>query len=110
VFRFVDVPAPPVPSLLRNFSGARQAPGRAARSAEVSPRSTTRTRSPAGIAGQQVATRMLLDRVAAYQGLMPALDPDFIAAMRQTLADSERDPALPPRRWCCRAKRRSPTR
>jgi aminopeptidase N len=37
---------------------------------------------------------MLLDRVAAYGGVMPPLDPDFIAAMRQTLADAEQDPAF----------------
>jgi aminopeptidase N len=63
-------------------------------------------------AGQQVATRMLLDRVAAFQraatdgprasrphpaetaALQGSLDPDFVAAMRQTLADAERDPAF----------------
>src|SRR5207253_10304512 len=47
-------------------------------------------------AGQQVAIRILLDRVAAYQRgeAMPPLDPDLIAAMRQTLADADRDPAF----------------
>jgi aminopeptidase N len=65
-------------------------------------------------AGQQVAIRVLLDRVAAYQRAaadggppasgrhaggtsalqIPPLDPDLIAAMRQTLADADHDPAF----------------
>ena len=47
-------------------------------------------------AGQQVAIRVLLDRVEARQKgqPMPALDADLIAAMRQTLADADRDPAF----------------
>jgi aminopeptidase N len=44
--------------------------------------------------GQQVAIRVLLDRVEAHRrgAAMPALDPDLVAAMRQTLARAERDP------------------
>ena len=47
-------------------------------------------------AGQQVATKLLLDRIAAHQrGESPApLDPDLVAAMRRTLADADRDPAF----------------
>jgi len=47
-------------------------------------------------AGQQVATRMLLDWVAALEAdrPLPDLDPDLVAAMRQTLADADRDPAF----------------
>src|SRR4029077_15340193 len=46
-------------------------------------------------AGQQVAPRVLLDRVEAdAQGRRMPLDPDLIAAMRQTLADADRDPAF----------------
>jgi len=93
VFRFVDVPAPPVPSLLRNFSAPVKLQG-----VPLDRLKFLAIHDKDAVArwdaGQQVATRMLLDRVAAYQGLMPALDPDFIAAMRQTLADSERDPAF----------------
>jgi aminopeptidase N len=39
---------------------------------------------------------VLLDRVAALEigGTMPALDPDLVAAMRQTLANADRDPAF----------------
>src|SRR5207302_4983595 len=47
-------------------------------------------------AGQQVATRILLDRVDAQQDgrALPPLDADLVAAMRQTLADADRDPAF----------------
>jgi aminopeptidase N len=47
-------------------------------------------------AGQQVATRVLLDRVEAVKrGAPPApLDPDLVAAMRRTLADADADPAF----------------
>jgi aminopeptidase N len=47
-------------------------------------------------AGQQVATKILLDRIASHQrGEAPApLDPDLIAAMRRILADAVRDPAF----------------
>ena len=47
-------------------------------------------------AGQQVATKILLDRIAAHQrGEAPApLDPDLVAAMRRILADADRDPAF----------------
>src|SRR5262249_20741904 len=47
-------------------------------------------------AGQQVATRALLDRVAALQsGAVSApLDPYLVAAMRRTLADADGDPAF----------------
>src|SRR5207237_7833534 len=66
VFRFADVPAPPVPSLLRNFS------------APVKLQSVPLDRlkflaihdtDPVARwdAGQQVAIRILLDRVVAYQ-------------------------------------------
>jgi len=47
-------------------------------------------------AGQQVATAVLLGRIAAHQRReSPApLDPDLVAAMRRTLADADRDPAF----------------
>jgi len=111
VFRFVDVPAPPVPSLLRNFSAPVKLPGVPLNRLKFLAIHDT---DPVARwdAGQQVATRMLLDRIAAYIAAdgprasgphaggtpalqaMPALDPDFVAAMRQTLADAERDPAF----------------
>jgi aminopeptidase N len=94
-FRFVDVPAPPIPSLLRSFSAPVKLKGvpldrlkfLAVHDAEPFARWE---------AGQQVATALLLDRIAAHRrGEDPApLDPDIIAAMRRTLADAGHDPAL----------------
>jgi aminopeptidase N len=95
VFRFVDVPTPPLPSLLRNFSAPVKLQGAPIERLKFLAIHDT---DPVARwdAGQQVATRMLLDRVAAYQRgrEMPALDPDVVAAMRQTLAGAERDPAF----------------
>ena len=95
VFRFVDVPAPPLPSLLRNFSAPVKLQGAPLDRLKFLAIHDT---DPVARwdAGQQVATRMLLERVAAYQRgqAMPPLDPDVVAAMRQTLADADRDPAF----------------
>ncbi len=94
-FRFVDVPARPVPSLLRGFSAPVKLPnvplGRLKFLAIHDSDPVARWD-----AGQQVATRMLLDHVAAYQrgAATPPLDRDLVAAMRQTLADAGRDPAF----------------
>jgi aminopeptidase N len=94
-FRFVDVPAPPVPSLLRNLSAPVKLQGVPLDRLKFLAIHDT---DPVARwdAGQQAATRMLLDRVAAYQQrrAMPPLDPDLVAAMRHTLADSDRDPAF----------------
>jgi aminopeptidase N len=94
-FRFVDVPGQPVPSLLRNFSGPVKLKGvpldrlkfLAVHDAEPFARWE---------AGQQAATTVLLDRIAAHQrGEAPApLDPDIVAATRRTLADADRDSAF----------------
>jgi aminopeptidase N len=95
VFRFVDVPAPPVPSLLRNFSAPVKMQGAPLERLKFLAIHDT---DPVARwdAGQQVAARMLLDRVAAYElgKALPPLDPDVIAAMRQTLLDADRDPAF----------------
>jgi aminopeptidase N len=98
VFRFVDVPVAPMPSLLRNFSAPVKLQGAPIERLKFLAIHDT---DPVARwdAGQQVATRMLLDRVAAHQRAiaveeMPALDPDLVAAMRQTLADADRDPAF----------------
>jgi len=92
-FRFVDVPSPPVPSLLRNFSAPVKLQGvpldRLKFLAIHDTDPVARWDS-----GQQIASRMLLDRVAAYPGSMPPLDPELVAAMRETLADAEEDPAF----------------
>src|SRR4029077_13630439 len=94
-FRFADVPAAPVPSLLRNFSAPVQLQGVPLDRLKFLAIHDT---DPVARwdAGQQVAIRVLLDRVAASQRgeAMAPLDPDLIAAMRQTLADADRDPAF----------------
>jgi aminopeptidase N len=94
-FRFVDVPAPPVPSLLRGFSAPVKLKGvsldqlkfLAVHDSEPFARWE---------AGQQVATKLLLDRIEPdRRGDPPApLDPDLIAALRRTIADADRDPAF----------------
>ncbi len=94
-FRFVDVPAAPVPSLLRGFSAPVKLKGVALERLKFlaihDPEPFARWE-----AGQQVAARILLDAIAAIRrGDTPAaLDPDLVAAMRQTLADADRDPAF----------------
>ncbi|MGE5270374.1 MAG: aminopeptidase N [Thiohalocapsa sp.] len=95
VFHFSDVPVPPAPSLLRNFSAPVKLQGVPLERLKFLAIHDT---DPVARwdAGQQVATRMLLDQVAAYRDGQPvaAVDPDVIAAMRQTLADADRDPAF----------------
>jgi aminopeptidase N len=94
-FRFVDVPAPPVPSLLRGFSAPVKLRGEPLERLKFlainDPDPFARWE-----AGQQVATRVLLNRVDAQKkGVEPApLDPDLMAAMRRTLADADADPAF----------------
>jgi aminopeptidase N len=94
-FRFVDVPARPVPSLLRGFSAPVKLQGVPLDRLKFL---AVHDSDPVARwdAGQQIATRMLLDHVAAYQQgvAMPPLDPDLVAAMRQTLAEAGRDPAF----------------
>src|SRR5271169_5482101 len=89
-FRFVDVPAPPVPSLLRGFSAPvklKDVPlDRLKFLAINDPEPFARWE-----AGQQVATKILLDRIAGHQrgeASVP-LDPDLIAAMQHVLADAD---------------------
>jgi aminopeptidase N len=94
-FRFVDVPAPPVPSLLRGFSAPvklKDVPLDRLKFLAVHDTEPFARWE----AGQQVATKILLDRIAGHQrGEAPApLDPDLIAAMRRVLADAESDPAF----------------
>jgi aminopeptidase N len=92
-FRFVDVAAPPVPSLLRDFSAPVKLQGVPLDRLKFL---AIHDKDPVARwdAGQQVATRMLLDRVAAYPGSMPPLDPDLVAAMRETLDGADEDPAF----------------
>ncbi|MGH7029759.1 MAG: aminopeptidase N, partial [Stellaceae bacterium] len=94
-FRFVDLPAAPVPSLLRGFSAPVKLKGvpldRLKFLAVHDPEPFARWE-----AGQQVAARALLDRVEALRRGMAAgpLDPDLVAAMRQTLGHAGPDPAF----------------
>jgi aminopeptidase N len=94
-FRFVDVSARPVPSLLRNFSAPvklKDVPLDRLKFLAVNDTEPFARWE----AGQQAATAVLLDLIAAHQrGEAPApLDPDIVAAMQRTLADAERDPAF----------------
>jgi aminopeptidase N len=95
VFRFADVAAPPVPSVLRNFSAPVKLQGVPLARLKFL---AIHDSDPVARwdAGQQVATWVLLDLVAADQqgAALPRLDPDLVAAMRQTLADADRDPAF----------------
>jgi aminopeptidase N len=94
-FRFVDLPVRPVPSLLRGFSAPVKLQGvpldRLKFLAVHDPEPFARWE-----AGQQAATRVLLDGVAAYRrGAAPAtLDADLAAAICRTLADADHDPAF----------------
>ena len=94
-FRFVDVPGPPVPSLLRGFSAPvklKDVPLERLKFLAINdPEPFARWE-----AGQQVATRVLLDGIEACRnGEAPApLDPNIVTALRRILADAERDPAF----------------
>jgi aminopeptidase N len=94
-FRFVDVPAPPVPSLLRGFSAPvklKDVPLERLKFLAINdPEPFARWE-----AGQQLATRVLLDGIEACRsGKAPApLDPNLVTALRRILADVERDPAF----------------
>jgi aminopeptidase N len=94
-YRFVDVPAPPVPSLLRNFSAPVKLQGVPIDRLKFL---AIHDSDPVARwnAGQRVAICVLLDRVAAHRDgkPMPPFDADLVAAMRQTLADADRDPAF----------------
>jgi aminopeptidase N len=94
-FRFIDVPAPPVPSLLRGFSAPvklKDVPLDRLKFLAVHDTEPFARWE----AGQQVATKILLDRIAGHQrGETPApLEPDLVAAMRGILADADRDQAF----------------
>ena len=113
MFRFVDVPAPPVPSLLRGFSAPVKLHGRAARPAEIPRGPRHRAGRPLGSrpAGRDQHAARPDRRATAAAAPMPPLDPDLVAAMRQTLADADARPGFCGRGVdACRARRISPTR
>jgi len=94
-FRFVDVPGPPVPSLLRGFSAPvklKDVPLERLKFLAINdPEPFARWE-----AGQQVATYVLLDGIEACRSAVgrAPLDPDLVTALRRILADAERDPAF----------------
>jgi aminopeptidase N len=94
-FRFIGLDGPPVPSLLRDFSAPVKLKGvpldRLKFLAIHDPEPFARWE-----AGQQVATRILLDAIAEIGrgNAPPPLDSDLVAAMGATLAGADRDPAF----------------
>jgi len=94
-FRFVDVAAPPVPSLLRGFSAPVKLQGVPLDRLKFLAIHDT---DPVARwdAGQRAAIAILLERVARWRvdKALPPLDADLVAAMRHTLDDAARDPAF----------------
>ncbi|HML10124.1 MAG TPA: aminopeptidase N, partial [Stellaceae bacterium] len=94
-FRFVDVAAPPVPSLLRGFSAPVKLSGVPLDRFKFLAIHDT---DPVARwdAGQRAAIAVLLERVVSWiaGAPLPPLDGDLIDAMRYTLADASRDPAF----------------
>jgi aminopeptidase N len=94
-FRFVDVPTPPVPSLLRGFSAPVKLSGVPLDRLKFL---AIHDSDPVARwdAGQRAATAVLLERVALWRAerRLRGLDPDLVAAMRQTLTDAARDYAF----------------
>jgi aminopeptidase N len=93
-FTFIDVATPPTPSLLRNFSAPVRLSGltpdrlRFLAAHDTDP--FVRWES-----GQQYATGVLLDLVAAWRRNEPlTIDPALIEAMTATLALGDADPAF----------------
>ncbi len=91
-FRFVDVPAKPVPSLLRGFSAPVKLQGTPLDRLKFLGIHDT---DPVARwdAGQRAATAVLLERVAQWRRdpNLPPLDADLIDAARHTLAEAARD-------------------
>ena len=92
-FRFEDVPVAPVPSLFRGFSAPVKLKGVALDRLKFLAAHDT---DPFARweAGQQVATRHLLDLIAAAQrGDRLALDAELVESFRRNLAGQAQDPA-----------------
>ena len=110
-FRFVDVPAPPVPSLLRGFSAPVKLRGvpldrlKFLAVHDTDPFARWE-------AGQQVATRVLLDRIAAHAAAVPRCRRSTPTSSRRCGGPRRRRRAtrhLPPKPWPCRARPISPS-
>jgi len=94
-FRFFDVPAPPIPSLLRGFSAPARLRGITFDRLKFLALHDT---DPFNRweASQQVATHILLAMVGAYQRgeAPPSVDPELAAMMRGALAGADDDPSF----------------
>jgi aminopeptidase N len=93
-FRFLDVPRPPVPSLLRNFSAPVNIKGRSMDQLRFCARRDT-DRFGRWDAGQQVTTHVLLELVGAFRrGEALVLDEDFARDFMAPLVEGPADPTL----------------
>jgi aminopeptidase N len=95
VFRFLDVPAPPVPSLGRDFSAPVII--HYAYSDEALQHLLSYDEDPFNRweAGQRLATNLLLKGVADHRAVRPVQFPDYLAhAFGRVLVDGARDPAF----------------
>jgi aminopeptidase N len=93
-FRFDDVAAAPTPSLFRRFSAPVRVKGLGLERLKFL---ALHDGDPFNRweSAQQVATRLLLDMVAAISGgASPGVDAEFSASARAALAESARDPAF----------------
>ncbi|HUI35749.1 MAG TPA: aminopeptidase N [Stellaceae bacterium] len=94
-FRFVDIPAPPIPSLLRGFSAPVKLQGVPLERHKFLAIHDT---DPVARwdAGQRAATAVLLERVALWREgkRLSPLDPDLVEAARHNLTNSVGDRAF----------------
>ncbi|MGH7090635.1 MAG: aminopeptidase N, partial [Stellaceae bacterium] len=90
-FRFTDVAAPPVPSLLRGFSAPVRLKGLAFERLKFLARHDSDAFNR-WEATQQVATRILLALVE--RGGAGAVDPDLVTVIAGALDEAERDPSF----------------
>ncbi|BCR03471.1 aminopeptidase N [Desulfuromonas versatilis] len=94
-YRFVNVPSPPVPSLLRGFSAPVQLQADYTEAELAFLMAHDSDPFNRWEAGQQLASRVLLKLAADHQAGRPLqLDEAFAAAFGKTLCDSDADPAL----------------
>ncbi len=94
-FTFVDVPAPPVPSLLRGFSAPVRLRMERSRDELAFLMAHDVDAFNRWEAGQELATRLLLEATRALEaGRSLALDGDFSDAFGRILADRELDGSL----------------
>ena len=92
-FVFDDVPAHPVPSLLRGYSAPVKLKGiPPARLKALAAHDTDPFVRWDSL--QSYATALLLDQVADWHGTPPPLDPGLLEAMRATLDQADADPAF----------------